>query len=87
MKCHSGNKWGFLLVATRWPLIAVASVVAEYWLEERGAQQLRSVGLVVPRHVGSSWRRAGTGVCYSGRRVLYHQATREALNFFLFKLK
>ena len=42
------------------------------------AQQLWHVGLVVPWHVVSSWIRDQTHVSCIGRRMLYHQATREA---------
>ena len=47
------------------------------------AEQLPCTSLVAPRHVGSSWTRDGTCVSWTGRRVLYHQATREALCFLL----
>ena len=36
------------------------------------------MGLVAPRHVGSSWTRARTRVPCVGRRILNHCATREA---------
>ena len=42
-----------------------------------GVQQLWRVGLVAPRHVGSSWTRARTRVPCIGRRILNHCATRE----------
>ena len=42
-------------------------------------QQLWSTGLVAPWHVGSAWIRDRTHVSYTGRRMLYHRATREAL--------
>ena len=42
------------------------------------AQQLWLTGLVVPRHVGSSWARARTRVPCIGRQTLNHCATREA---------
>ena len=44
------------------------------------AQQLWLTGLVAPRHVGSSQTRARTRVPCIGRQILYHCATREALN-------
>ncbi|KAJ8785351.1 hypothetical protein J1605_007298 [Eschrichtius robustus] len=37
------------------------------------------MGLVAPRHVGSSWTRARTRVPCIGRRILNHCTTREAL--------
>ena len=40
------------------------------------------MGLVAPRHVGSSRTRARTRVLYVGRRILNHCATREAPFFF-----
>ena len=80
-----------LFVVVRGLLIAVASLVAEHGLQVHGppqlwhvgsrvqAQQLWHVGLVAPRHVGSSWTRARTRVPCIGRRILNHCATREAL--------
>ena len=47
-------------------------------LEHRQAQQLWCLGLVAPRHVGSSQIRNQTHVFSIGRLVLYHGATREA---------
>ena len=43
------------------------------------AQQLWLMGLVAPRHVGSSQTRARTRVPCIGRQILNHCATREAL--------
>ena len=43
------------------------------------AQQLWHTGLVVLRHVGSSWTRAQTCVPCIGRRILNHCTTREVL--------
>ena len=37
------------------------------------------MGLATLRHVGSSWIRDGTRVSCTGRRILYHWVTREAL--------
>ena len=53
------------------------------------AQQLGLMGLVAPRHVGSSWTRAQTGVSCIGRQVLNHCATRAVphtyyLNYFFY---
>ena len=42
------------------------------------------MGLVAPRHVGSSQTRARTRVPCFGKQILNHCATREALNFSLF---
>ena len=47
------------------------------------AQELWYAGLVVRRHVGSSWIRDRTRVSRLGRWILHHQATREALTPFL----
>ena len=41
------------------------------------------MGLVAPRHVGSSWTRAGTRNPCIGRRILNHCATRGALPLYL----
>ena len=53
----------------------------QLWLTGSRAQtqQLRRMGLVAPRHVGSSWTRARTRVPCIGRRILNHCATMEAL--------
>ena len=47
------------------------------------AQQLWQMGLAALRHMGSSWPRAWTHISCTGRQILYHWATREALNDFL----
>ena len=47
------------------------------------AQQLWLMGLVTPRHVGSSQTRARTHVPCIGRQILNHCATREALKLYL----
>ena len=44
------------------------------------AQQLWLIGLVAPRHVGSSQTRARTRVPCISRQILNHCATREALH-------
>ena len=49
------------------------------------AQYLWCMGLVVLRHVGSSWTRVWTCVLCIGRRILYHWATREALGTWILK--
>ena len=46
------------------------------------AQQLWQMGLAALRHMGSSWPRAWTHISCTGRQILYHWATREALNDF-----
>ena len=43
------------------------------------AQQLWHMGLIAPRHVGSSWTRDQTRVPCIGRQILNHCATREVL--------
>ena len=76
-------------------LVAVASLVAEHWLQAHGLQQLWltgsraqaqylwRTGLVAPRHVGSSRTRARTHVPCIGNQSLNHCATREALHLLL----
>ena len=44
------------------------------------AQELWRLGLAALRHVGSSWTRDRTRVPCIGRQILYHWATRGALN-------
>ena len=60
--------------------LAVFSVI--YWLtgSRIQAQSLWHMGLVAPRHVGSSQTRARTSVPRIGRQTLNHCATREAPN-------
>ena len=94
----SCGEWGLLLVAVRGLLIAVASLVAEHGLQAPGLQQLWLVGsraqaqqlwcmhLVALQHVGSSGTRARTRVPCTGRRILNHCATRDAIIFFLITL-
>ena len=41
------------------------------------------MGLVVPRHVGSSQTRDQTHVSHFGRQILYHRAAKEAQEYFL----
>ena len=48
------------------------------------AQQLWLKGLVALQPVRSSWTRDGNCVSCLGRQILYHRATREALDFFFF---
>ena len=50
------------------------------------AQQLWCIGLVAPRHVGSSRTRVQTHVPYIGRWILNHYTTREVPIYF-FKLR
>ena len=53
------------------------------WAPEHRLSTCGTWGLVAPRHVGSSRTRAGTRVPCSGRHILNHCATREALKVFL----
>ena len=71
-----------------WALGVQASVVVacglqQLWLtgSRVQAQQLWHLGLVALWHVGSSWTRARTHVPCTGRRIINHCATREALFF------
>lgn len=68
-----------------WPLIAVASVVAERWLGA-WASAVAVRGLSCPEACGIFLEGRVEPVSATARWVLYHQATR-SLNFFLFKLK
>ena len=74
---------------------AWASLVAELKIYPGGlgnwsswAWELWHMGLVVPRHVGSSWIRGQTCVSCIGRRVLYHWAAqgKPSRLFFLWPL-
>ena len=89
----SCGEQGLLFIAVPGLLNAVASLVAEHGLQAHGLQQLWLAGsiaqahqlwhtnLVAPRHVGSSWTRARTGVPCIGRQILNHCATREAQRY------
>ena len=46
---------------------------------ERRLSSCGDMGLVAPRHVGSSWTRDRTHVPCIGRQILNHCATREVL--------
>ena len=63
---------------------ALGTWAQQLWLmgSREQAQQLWRMGLVAPRHVGSSRTRAQTHVPCIGRRVLNYCATREAHFFF-----
>ena len=81
----------FIYFWLHWVFIVVhgLSLVAEHRLQVHGlqqlwlvgsraqAQQLWHMGLVAPRHVGSSQTRARTRVPCISRRILNHCATRE----------
>ena len=90
----SCGKRGLLFVVVRGLLTVVASLVAGHGLQVRRLQQLWRagfsscvtrpqqlwlMGLVAPRHVGSSGTRARTRVLCIGRRTLNHCATGEVL--------
>ena len=62
-----------------WASVAVAHLSSSCGAQ---AQQLWRMGLVAPRHVGSSWTRAQTHVPCISRRTPNHCATREVLLFF-----
>ena len=72
-----------------WAVGSRASVVAARGLSSCGLRALESrlsscgavVGLVAPRHVGSSRTRARTCVPCIGRRILNHCTTREAQHY------
>ena len=63
----------------------VGLVVAAPWLQSTGLI-VWCTGLVVPRHVGSSWIRDWTCVFCIGRWILYHWATREAPPIYFLRL-
>ena len=67
-------------------LMTAASLVAEHGLWSVGFSSCGPVGLVAPRHVGSSWTRGRTCVPCTGRWILSHWTTREVLRHpYLFK--
>ena len=69
-------------------LIMVVSLVAEHGLWGVGFSSCGPVGLVAPRHVGSSRTRDRTCVPCTGRWILSHWTTREVLRYpYLFKQK
>ena len=80
----SCGKWGPLFIAVHGPLTVVASLVAEHRLQTHRLSKLWLMGLVAPRHVGSSQTRAQTHVSCIGRQILNRCATREALNIILY---
>ena len=69
---------GPLFIAVRGPLTIAASLVAEHGLQTRRLSKLWLMGLVAPRHVGSSQTRARTRVPCIGKQILSHCTTREA---------
>ena len=60
-------------------LVAMASLVAEHRLS-------RHTGLAALQHVESSPIRGQSWVSCTGRQILYHWATREALSFLIYKM-
>ena len=68
---HSSSRWAGLSLS--WPLLLGAQA------PDAQAQQLWLMGLVAPRHVGSSQTRARTRFPCIDRQILNHWATREAL--------
>ena len=74
----SCGKWGPLFIAVRGPLTVTTSLVGGAQAPDAQAQQLWLMGLVAPRHVGSSQTRARTCVPCIGRQILNHCTTREA---------
>ena len=77
----SCGKWGPFFIAVRGPLTIAASRCGAQ-APDAQAQQLWLMGLVAPRHVGSSQTRARTRVPCIGRRILNHCTTREAQALF-----
>ena len=79
-------RWLLLLPSTgsRCTVFSSCGMLAQQlWLtgSRAQAQQLWRMGLVAPRHVGSSWTRARTHVPCIGRWILNHCATRDAPQF------
>ena len=69
---------GFLFTAIGgYSSLQCRASVAEHRLQVHGFQQLQLVGLVAPRHVGSSRTRNQTGIPCNGRQILIHCTTRE----------
>ena len=59
---------------------------AQLWLVgSRAWAHLWYTGLVAPNYMESSWPRDQTHVPYIGRQILNRWATREVLNFLVFK--
>ena len=82
----SWGKWELLFVAVLRLLTVVASLVVEHRLQEHTLQELWCRGSIVVEPglscsvaCWSSWTRDQTHVSCTGRRILYHWATREAL--------
>ena len=66
-----------------WGLKHMGSASCGSWALPQ-AQQLWLKGLVALQPVRSSWTRDGNCVSCLGRQILYHRATREALDIFFF---
>ena len=80
-------RWLLLLRSTGSRCTGFSSCSTQAWQlwltgSRTQAHQLQRMGLVAPRHVGSSWTRARTCVPCTGRRILNHCATREAQDYF-----
>ena len=82
----SCGKRGPPFIALRRPLTIAASLVAENRLQTRRLSNCGLWAQLLGRHVRSSQNRARTRVPCTGRQILNHCATREALSFFYFIL-
>ena len=80
----SWGKWGPLFIAVRRPLHYHGLSCCGAQAPDAQARQLWLMGLVAPRHVGSSQTRARTRVPCIGRQIPNHCATREALKTFVY---
>ena len=88
------GEWGLLSSCRAWASHCSGFVCCRAWalgwegFSSWGSQTLEHrfsrlwcMGLVAPRHMGSSWSTDGTNVSCIGRWILYHWATREAQDF------
>ena len=73
------GKWGPLFIAARGPLTIAASLVAEHRLQMRRLSNCGSRAQLLLGMWESSQTRARTRVPCTGRQILNHCATREAL--------
>ena len=85
------REWELLFIVVHELLFTVASLVVEPSSGVRGlgtcglvAQLLRCMGLVVPQRVRSSLTREWSHVASTGRWILNHSTSREALGVFWF---
>ena len=86
LRCGAqASHWGGFSCYGAWASIVVARRLQQLWLmgSRTQAQQLWCMGLVAPRHMGSSWTRDRTRVPCIGRQILNHCATRKVLQDFL----